>query len=330
MSPLVSIISVNYNSTEVTLEMLRTLESLTYPNVEVIVVDNHSDSKPIEIKAKFPWVNLVVTDENLGYAGANNVGIEVARGEFCFFLNNDTEVTPGCIEPLVSILQQNIEVGAVSPKIYYFEGDKLIQYAGGKSLNPITGRGGCIGCREIDLGQYDRCGFTGFTHGAAMMVPKKVIQKVGGMPEQFFLYYEELDWCETIKRAGYKLVYQPNASIYHKESVTVGRKSPLRVYYMTRNRMVFLIRNNIGFQRKLGVLYYYLISTPFNLLRLITSKETYLLSSFIKGVLWNLKPSSKKLTNEDKVYKEKKYFFQKGKGEKYLKKRFLKTSLVKV
>ncbi len=315
MKPLVSIISVNYNGVAVTLEMLKSLEDLTYPNVEVIVVDNNSDTPPAIIKEKYPWVNLVVTDKNLGFAGANNLGMNVARGKYYFFLNNDTEVTAGCLEPMVEALERDAKVGAVSPKIYYHEGEQLLQYAGGKALHPVTGWGGSIGTRELDKGQYDTGGITGLTHGAAMMVPANVVDKVGQMPEQFFLYYEELDWCESIKRAGYSLAYEPRSHIYHKESVTVGRKSPLRIFYMTRNRMMYMRRNHRGLTRILGAGYYFLISAPFNVLRLIATKQSDLVGPFLKGVVWNLKPKSRKLDVKNTVFQDKQFFLQSGLGE---------------
>ncbi len=127
--PLVSIITINYNESAVTLELLASLRCLTYPAVEVIVVDNASpNDQPGRIKEAYPEVHLIKSPENLGFAGGNNLGIEAAKGAFLFFLNNDTEVPPGVLEPLVETLQRQPEVGIVSPKIKVVTVEDPVEY----------------------------------------------------------------------------------------------------------------------------------------------------------------------------------------------------------
>ena len=115
-----------------------------------------------------------------------------------------------------------------------------------------------IGCGEEDHGQYDTPHSTPYAHGAAMMVKREVIDKAGMMPEYYFLYYEELDWSMMIRRAGYDIWYEPACTIYHKESQATGQNSPLKSYYMTRNRLLFAKRNISSPQRYLT--YCYLIA----------------------------------------------------------------------
>jgi hypothetical protein len=131
----------------------------------------------------------------------------------------------------------------VCPKIKFAWGNNPIQYAGYTPLSKITLRNSAIGCGEEDHGQYDTPHTTPYAHGAAMMVKREVIDKVGLMPECYFLYYEELDWSMMIRRAGYDIWYEPACTIYHKESQATGQNSPLKSYYMTRNRLLFAKRN---------------------------------------------------------------------------------------
>jgi GT2 family glycosyltransferase len=287
--PLVSIISVNYNGADYTCQMIESLRKITYPNIEIIIVDNASKESPLSIEERFPEVNLIISPVNLGFAGGNNIGIRASKGDYLFLLNNDTEVDPGFLEPLVSKLESSHLVGAVSPKVYYF-GTDILQFAGATPIHPITGRGGFIGEKEKDLGQYDTPFVSNHTHGAAMLVPRKVVEQVGLMSEFFFLYYEELDFCEKIKRAGYTIWYIPTSVVYHKESMSVGKKSPLKMFYMTRNRILFM-RRNVSLPNFLSfVLFFTFLSIPKNIGSLVAQKDWKLLNAFIKGIFWNIIP----------------------------------------
>src|SRR5690606_37688682 len=215
MPPLVSIITINYNQAKLTCELLASLRQLTYPSVEIIVVDNHSSEDPSRIAHEFPEVQLIVSPVNLGFAGGNNLGIQASKGEYLLFLNNDTEVDGGFLEPLVALFRANPQAGAASPKLIYYNSGNTIQYAGSSRIDPFTGRSKRIGWMEKDRGQHDQLRETELAHGAAMMVPRTVVDRVGMMPEFFFLYYEEVDWCESIKRAGYRIFFVPDSRVYH-------------------------------------------------------------------------------------------------------------------
>ncbi|HTF81421.1 MAG TPA: glycosyltransferase family 2 protein [Cytophagales bacterium] len=285
--PLVSVISVNYKQTGVTIDFLRSLSKISYSNIEVLLVDNGSGQDlPEKVAQQFPWVQLIVSKENLGFAGGNNLAIERAKGKYLLFLNNDTELEPDFLEPLVHAMEQEPTLGLVSPKIIYYD-NRLIQYAGAIGISPYTGRGSKIGHLEVDQGQYDESKYTDLGHGAAMMIPIRVVKEVGMMPDIFFLYYEEHDWCEMIKRAGYKVKYVGQSKVYHKESVSVGRESPLKTYYMTRNRLLFMRRNYSGFPLVMSMLFFIFLAVPKNTIK-FAMKSKALLSSFYKGITWNL------------------------------------------
>jgi GT2 family glycosyltransferase len=152
--PLVSIIALNYNQTEVTCEFLHSLYGLTYPNFEVIVVDNASKENPQKkIEEVYPDLKFIRSDENLGYAGGNNLGIKEAKGAFYFIVNNDTEVTPDLLDNLIAPFFREDNIAIVCPKIKYYHHPELIQYAGFTQMNPFTGRNKTIGEKELDFGQ---------------------------------------------------------------------------------------------------------------------------------------------------------------------------------
>lgn len=287
--PLVSIIAVNFNATKDTLEFLDSVRKLTYPNVEIILVDNASRENPEHvIVPEYKEVKFIRSEKNLGFAGGNNLGINASSGDYLFFLNNDTILFPDFLEPIVTFMESHKEVGMASPKVLYPDG-KTIQYAGAIGISPYTGRGKRLGLFEEDRGQYDKCYKTDLGHGAALIVPRKVVEKVGVMPELFFLYYEEHDWCEQVKRAGYDMFYLGNSKILHKESVsTGGDESPLKVYYLTRNRILFMRRNFSGFPYLAGLLFFLLISVPKNSLKYLLKGKTRLLKSFYQGIVWNI------------------------------------------
>jgi GT2 family glycosyltransferase len=287
MHPLVTIVTINYNQVEVTCALLESLRKLTYPAVEVIVVDNHSKEDPTPVIGKrYPEVTLIVSGENLGFAGGNNLGIQASNGKYLLFLNNDTEVDSGFLEPLVQFFETNPQAGAASSKLVYYNSGETIQYAGSTRINPFTGRSKRIGFLEKDHGQFSTKE-TELAHGAAMIVPRNVIDKVGMMPEFFFLYYEEVDWCESIKKAGYKIYIIPESKVYHKESMSIGKGSTLKTYYMTRNRLLFMRRNTAGFTKMAGILFFLLFSVPKNVLMFVAKNEMQHAKAFLKGLLWN-------------------------------------------
>ena len=287
--PLVSIITVNYNSTEVTVELLRSIQSLAYPAIEVIVVDNASREEPGgRLREVFPEVKVIVSAENLGFSGGNNLGIRAARGEYLFLVNNDTELTSGLIEGLLDTFERYPDAGMACPKFHYYYHPDIIEYAGYNPLNIWRGSCTMVGNREKDTGQYDTEGSTNFAHGGGMMIPAAVVKAVGEMPECYFLYYEELDWSEQIKRKGFSIYYQPRALIYHKESMSVGKKSLVKTYYHCRNRILFMRRNVGPCALFAFTLYFIFLTIPKNSLVFLVRREPDHFRAFWRGIFWNL------------------------------------------
>ena len=284
----VSIVTVNFNQPKVTEELLATIP-LT-DDIEVIVVDNGSNSNiSTEWQSNYPEVKFIRSEQNLGFAGGNNLGIKNATGDYLFLVNNDTEFTADLVAKLVSVFDKNPSVGILSPQIKYYSNKSLIQYAGYTAMNYYTCRNSCIGLRETDNGQYDNITApTSYCHGAAMMVRREAIEKAGTMNENFFLYYEEVDWCEHIKKAGYEAWVCTDALIYHKESVSVGKKSKLKEYFMNRNRILFIRRNAPLFNRIVFYVYFILLVVPRNVFSYIKDKNYNFIPVLFKAVWWNL------------------------------------------
>ncbi|TAI47153.1 glycosyltransferase family 2 protein [Flagellimonas allohymeniacidonis] len=287
--PLVSIITVNYNESQVTLELLESIRELSYPNIEVIVVDNASpNDNPDCIKERFPEVKLIKSPKNLGFAGGNNLGVKQAKGGYLLFINNDTIVPKDFVEPLVKTLEKDESIGMVSPKIKFHWDSTLIQYAGYTAMNKWTIRNNSIGYHQKDNGDFDTPKETQSIHGAAMMVPTRVVQEVGMMTEIYFLYYEEHDWAEMIKRAGYKIYYQPKSFILHKESVSTGKFSPLKTYYISRNRILFARRNFKALELLVSLIFQCCVSIPKNSLKFLIRREFEHFKALWKAISWNL------------------------------------------
>ncbi len=262
-SDLISIISVNFNGLEDTLEMIDSVISNISLSYEIIIVDNAScGNQAEEVKARHPQVVTIRSETNLGFAGGNNLGIKAAKGNYLFFLNNDTVIKDDSLQYLVERLESSSRAGAVSPKIRFAWGNSPVQFAGYTVLSGITLRNFLIGFMKPDDGSYDTPALTPYIHGAAFMVKREVIERAGVMPELFFLYYEELDWSERMRAAGYELWYEPRAVVYHKESRSTGIVSPLKVFYMTRNRLVYAVRNRKGIKCIMSIIYQILIAVP--------------------------------------------------------------------
>jgi GT2 family glycosyltransferase len=287
-APLVSIISINYNAASVTCELLDSLQKISYPNIEVIVVDNASHENADVIYKTHPWIKYIKCEINHGFAGGNNIGIKKASGKYFLLLNNDTEVQENFLEPMVEMMECNASIGALSPKIEFHHSPGILQFAGFNPINPLTARGTAVGSWQKDDGRFDQSNETSRAHGAAMMIRRSVVEEIGLMAEQFFLYYEEMDYCERIKKAGYSIWYCASSKIYHKESVSTGKASPLKIYYLTRNRILFQRRNVNGFALLVSLLFITFLTIPKNTFMLAVKGQMEHLKAFYKGLLWNI------------------------------------------
>jgi GT2 family glycosyltransferase len=181
-----SIITVNYNGAKDTGELIESLrDNLSIP-YELIVVDNGSKkNEAVLLQERYPFIKAIRSDNNLGFAGGNNIGIKEAIGNYLFFLNNDTFVLDDSISRLLDAIKQDPLLGGISPKILFADKEEGIQFAGYTPLSRITLRNRLIGYGEQDLRQHDVVRSTPYMHGAAMLVRREAIEKAGTMPPSF-------------------------------------------------------------------------------------------------------------------------------------------------
>jgi GT2 family glycosyltransferase len=247
----VTIIVLNWNGLNDTLDCLESLDQLDYQNYKVVVVDNGSvDGSVPVIRQRFPGVTIIENGENLGYAGGNNVGLRYAMAQgadYALLLNNDTVVDPAFLRILVDAAEADPAVGVAGPTIYYHERPDVIWSAGGAIDWQRGGSTRMVGLDERDEGQFGAEPRTvDFVTGCAMLIRRTVMEKAGLLDERFFAYYEETEWCVRVARAGYKILHIPLARMWHKISPSAQADSPLVHYYMTRNRLLFLKATGAG------------------------------------------------------------------------------------
>lgn len=285
MKPILSIITVNYNGLELTCRLIESLRSHNSVPTQIVVVDNGSRvDEAALLRERYDQLTVVRSERNLGFAGGNNLGIRAAEGRYLLLLNNDTEIEADTLHLLCQTLDIHPEAGVVCPKIRFFQPPRNIQFAGYTPLSRVTLRNALIGFGEADRGQYDAPHETPYAHGAAMMIRREAIEQVGLMPECYFLYYEELDWSESFTRRGWTIRYDPRCTVFHKESATTGAASPLRTYYITRNRLLFGRRNRRGAERTLSIAYQVCAALPKNLLKYLLQRRPDLARAALRGV----------------------------------------------
>jgi GT2 family glycosyltransferase len=256
--PKISIVVLNWNGKDDTMECLESVRQMDYPNFNVIVVDNGSSDDSVKaIQERYPEVIVLETEKNLGFAGGNNVGISYALrngAEYILLLNNDTVVDSQLLKNLIqaeSIVQQE---GIFSPKIYYYSNPQKIWYAGARWVNKVSGFDH-IGQGCIDNGQdFSSIAETDYACGCALFINVDLLKRIGLFDEKFFLTFEETDLCYRARRMGVKTYFVPEAKVWHKVSASLGGEgSALFNYFLMRNRLLWA-EKNLPFGKRL-VLY---------------------------------------------------------------------------
>ncbi|MEZ0154838.1 MAG: glycosyltransferase family 2 protein [Candidatus Reddybacter sp.] len=254
--PKITIIILNWNGKDDTLSCLSSVANISYPNYELLLVDNGSSDGSIDaICSLFPDVHLIQTGQNLGFAEGNNVGIRHALSNgsnYILILNNDTTVDPQLLNYLIAAAKKHPNAGLIGPKIYYHSQPDVIWSAGGywddkQKCFEQTGDG------ETDEGQYDIQKPSEFIVGCAMFIPAEVFRTIGLLDSDYFLNYEEIDFQCRVRAAGYTILYEPHAHIWHKIAASFGGdSSPLKYYFIFRNRLLWAQRH-LPWNKKLAV-----------------------------------------------------------------------------
>jgi GT2 family glycosyltransferase len=280
---MVSIITVNYNGLKDTRNFLASLkQNIDNADYEMIVVDNGSvQNEAIILQDEFEWAKVIRSEENLGFAGGNNIGIDNANGNFLLFINNDIIISSEFLTSLINRLSSDEKIGIVSPKIVY--SDNRLCYGGCQPLGKYLIKINYI--TDNRNPQTNLATETSLAHGAAMITKREVIEKVGKWPENYFLYSEEVDYCLTIKRDGYTIWYEPESIVCHIGSQSTGKDSPLKYYYNTRNRFLLYKRNLKGITKIISTLYELAIAVPQRCINLALSKKYSLLKPVLLGTM---------------------------------------------
>ena len=244
---LLSIILVNYKQVEQTIECVQSLEKSSLHDFNTIIVDNESTAESAsELKAYCRKAVVLPCVNNLGFAGGNNVGIRYAiesGSDLILLLNNDTIVHENLLATLVDTIQSREKVGVVGAKIYYEDRRDLLWFAGGR-LSVDKALATHRGIQEKDNGSFDTLEETDFVTGCCLMTRREVIERIGMLDAGFFLYYEDSDFCIRAKEAGYSVIYQPKAVLYHKVSHSTELDSPVYIYFNLRNKIFFLRKHS--------------------------------------------------------------------------------------
>ena len=286
----VCIIILNWNGLEDTVECLESLKKITYPNYEVIVVDNGSEGDDAKVlREKFSdYVHVIENDKNYGFAEGCNMGLRYAlensKLDYVLLLNNDTVVAPDFLTELVRAAESDPSIGIVGPKICFYGEPNRIQSAGGQ-INWWTGEAPLFGCTQIDSGQFDEMKEVDWVMGGALLIKCETIEEIGLLYAGYFAYFEEAEWCAKAKKAGYKVIYAPRARLWHKRRLAVDRIDGFRLYYMTRNRFLFMKRNSTKLQFISFFVQFFLRNFPLTLvLLLVRQKDLKLLPRYFKGI----------------------------------------------
>ena len=246
--PKVSIIILNWNGLEDTAECLESFKKVTYPNYEVIVVDNGSEGNDAEVlKEKFgDYIQLVQNDENLGCAKGFNVGIiyalENSRPDYIMIMNNDMVVAPDFLDELVRVAEGDTQIGIVGPKIYYYDykgRNDVIWSAGGKIRRWALKVHRQMGENDDDLPKYQTLTSVDWITGAVLMLKSCLIEKVGLLNPWYFIGHEDIEYCLKARKHDFKIVYVPAARVWHKVGVSVKKAhityaDPASYYYLIK------------------------------------------------------------------------------------------------
>jgi GT2 family glycosyltransferase/ubiquinone/menaquinone biosynthesis C-methylase UbiE len=289
--PKVSIIILNWNGLKDTIECLESLKKITYPNYEVIVVDNSSEGNDVEVLGQRfgDYIHIIVNDKNYGFAEGNNTGMRYvlnnSNPDYFLLLNNDTIVDPEFLTELVKVAESKPSSGVIGPKTYLYDDPNrfwLVWF----EVDMHKGRPFHVGSREIDRGQYENTKNVDYVAGSCLLIKLSVVRNVGLFDKSYFCYWDEADYCLRVRKGGYKIVYVPKAKIWHKVSRSAKRIGGFSEYYNTRNRFLFMKKHASEGQLASFLLWFFLRDFWFQSgVLLLYHKDAKSLKSFYKGIM---------------------------------------------
>ena len=244
-----AVVILNWNGKKMLERFLPSVTAHTQGDAEVIIADNGSTDDSLDfVRAQYPGLRIIELDKNYGFAGGYNRALQQVLADYYVLLNDDVEVTPGWIEPVVAQMQQHPDTAICQPKLLMYDQRDTFEYAGGaggfldKYGYPFC-RGRMFTSLEQDNGQYNTPGEIFWASGAAMFVRADVWHQLGGLDDDFFAHMEEIDFCWRAKNAGYRVEYCPQSTVFHVGGGTLPKSNPRKTYLNFRNNMALLYKN---------------------------------------------------------------------------------------
>ena len=244
-----AVVILNWNGKKMLERFLLSVTAHTQGDAEVIIADNGSTDDSLDfVRAQYPGLRIIELDKNYGFAGGYNRALQQVQADYYVLLNDDVEVTPGWIEPVVAQMQQHPDTAICQPKLLMYDQRDTFEYAGGaggfldKYGYPFC-RGRMFTSLEQDNGQYNTPGEIFWASGAAMFVRADVWHQLGGLDDDFFAHMEEIDFCWRAKNAGYRVEYCPQSTVFHVGGGTLPKSNPRKTYLNFRNNMALLYKN---------------------------------------------------------------------------------------
>lgn len=247
--PSVAVVILNWNGKSFLEKFLPSVLQSTYNNLSVIVADNASDDGSIDfLKKNYPSIKILLNNANEGFAKGYNAALKQVSADYYVLLNNDIAVTPGWIEPIISLMESDEKIAACQPKVLSYNEKTTFEYAGAcggfidKLGYPFT-RGRIFETCETDWGQYDNAIQIFWATGAALFIRAKVFHELNGFDEFFFAHQEEIDLCWRMQRKGYKIYAVPSSVVYHVGGGTLAMGNRKKVYLNFRNNLIMMTKN---------------------------------------------------------------------------------------
>lgn len=282
-TPFVVIVVLNWNGLQDTQECLDSVAGLAYANVRVVVVDNGSEVNEADLlRASHGWIHAIRSETNRGFAGGNNLGIDYALGiqaDYVLLLNNDTVVTPDLLDRLLCVAEENSAIGLLTPVIYDYTRRDVIQNQGMSIgwYGPPSG--------QVKISAGDPFVTIEVALGASLLIKRAVLERIGGLSEEYFYQVEDTDLCVRAARQGFKIVVVPGAKIYHKGSVSLNKVPGNKVRYFIRNRFIFRTKYASSLQLVVFCIWFVLCEFPMNLIfYLLRFRKVEVIRGLLAGV----------------------------------------------
>ncbi|MFM8255729.1 MAG: glycosyltransferase family 2 protein [Bacteroidota bacterium] len=247
--PRVAVVILNWNGKVLLEQFLPSLGRSSYPNLELVVVDNGSTDHSVSfLQQQYPQIKTIILSENLGYAGGYNAALQQVEADYYILLNSDVEVSPGWVEPLIELMESHTNVAAAQPKLLSFHHKNKFEYAGASGgwidcLGYPFARGRVLEHCETDHGQYDKATPIFWASGAAFCVRAKAFHEMNGFDASFFAHQEEIDLCWRLQRRGYQIYSCPQSVVWHVGGSTLPKGNSQKTFLNYRNNLWMLAKN---------------------------------------------------------------------------------------